>query len=230
MIRKSSPWGSVQRGILWDMDGVIADTASLHFRSWSETLSRYGFFLTPHIFNKYFGKNNASMIRSLFPSADDTLVHAIETEKENIFLEGIPAHTRLFEGVTDWLERFSSWGFPQAVASSAPQANINVLVEEYHIAGYFQALVSGQSLPSKPDPSVFLSAASRIGIAPPGGVVIEDSVYGIEGAARAGMKSIGVATSHPVEELEQATLVVHRLTDLNEALFSKYLIIEFPEK
>ncbi len=155
MIRKTSPWGSVQRGILWDMDGVIADTASLHFRS---------------------------------------------------------------------------WGFPQAVASSDPQANINESVEEYQIGGYFQALVSEQSLPSKPDPSIFLSAASRIGIAPPGGVVIEDSVFGIEGAARAGMKSIGVATSHPVEELEQTTLVVRRLADLNEALFSKYLNMEFPDK
>lgn len=200
--------------ILWDMDGVLVDSARLHYQSWLEILTRHHIPFTKEMFSQVFEKNNTQIIQELISSPGEDLIRIIDQEKEANFRANIPSNARIFEGVMPWLTRFKDWGFPQAVASSAPQANLDALVDAFEIRPFFQAIISGQHLPSKPNPAVFVKAAKSLNIPISRCVVIEDSIHGITGARQAGMKTIGVATSQPLQALNQADLVVQRLADL----------------
>lgn len=118
-------------------------------------------------------------------------------------------------GAVELLEKLYSVKVRQAIASSAPEENIHVVVEELKIGGYFQALVSGQDLPAKPSPAVYLEAARQIELGPEACVVVEDAVVGVRGAKKAGMRAVGVTTTHAAEALRDADLVVVSLLDLS---------------
>ena len=105
-------------------------------------------------------------------------------------------------------------GLKQAVASSAPQANIDALLDELGIREYFQAEAAGATLRGKPDPAVFLLAAELLGVEPANCLVIEDALAGVEAARRGGMKCVAVCTTNPAEKLEAADVVVNDLTSL----------------
>jgi HAD superfamily hydrolase (TIGR01509 family) len=137
--------------------------------------------------------------------------------KEDIFRKSIHGIVELYPGVRKLLQELQRAGVRQAIASSAPQENIDALVNELNIISYFQAIVSGCELKSKPDPATFLLAAERLGVNPQRCVVIEDALHGIEAAHRAGMKCIAVATTHPVVLLSPADLVVKRINELSAA-------------
>ncbi len=100
---------------------------------------------------------------------------------------------------------------PQAIGSSAPQANIDALVDELQICHYFGSIVSAHQLPSKPDPTVFLTAAANLGAEPTGCLVVEDAIAGVTAAKAARMKCLAVTTTNPPEALQQADLIVDRL-------------------
>jgi beta-phosphoglucomutase-like phosphatase (HAD superfamily) len=101
------------------------------------------------------------------------------------------------------------------VASSAPQENIDFLVDELGLRRYFKALCAGHELPGKPDPAIFLHAAAALELPPQSCIVIEDSRAGIEAARRAGMKCIAVATTNPPGVLSWADWVVASLDQLD---------------
>lgn len=94
------------------------------------------------------------------------------------------------------MRRLHQEGWFQAVASAAPRANIDAVLESLSTTSVFQAIVSAEDVHrGKPDPEVYLLAASRLGVAPERCIVVEDAIAGIEGARRAGMRSIGVSRS-----------------------------------
>ncbi len=99
-------------------------------------------------------------------------------------------------GVLDWLERLQQREVPQAVASGAPPENIEFLVDEMGIRRYFNALVSSEGMPGKPDPAVFLEAARRIGVPAQRCVVVEDGLPGLA-AARSGRNALHWGNNHP---------------------------------
>ena len=93
-----------------------------------------------------------------------------------------------------WLERLHAAGWRQAVASSAPPANIDVLIEVLKLGDILQATVSAEEVPhGKPAPDVFLRAAERLGVDPHRSVVVEDAAVGVEAGRRGGMRTIGIA-------------------------------------
>ena len=99
-------------------------------------------------------------------------------------------------------------------------ASIDVLLDEVGIQANFEAIVSGWSLPGKPDPAVFLEAARQIGTPPEKCVVIEDAVAGVQGALNAGMKCIAVTTTNDAGVLRAANIVVDSLVELNKESFT----------
>jgi len=204
------------RGVIWDLDGVLVDTGEFHFQAWSETLKNNGIPLTRERFNVTFGMNNAGVLTTLLGSAPalDFLAR-VEEEKEQRFRESIRGRVQPLPGVQLWLSRLQAATVPQAIASSAPQANIDAIVDELGFRSYFAALVSGANMPGKPDPAVFLEAARLIGLSPERNVVIEDSISGVEAARRAGMKCIAVTTTNSRDALKSAHLVVDRLDALS---------------
>jgi beta-phosphoglucomutase len=209
-----------QLGVLWDMDGVLVDTGEFHFQAWSQTLPEYGFAVSREFFRSTFGMNNASLLSVLFgePPAPE-LVTRISDHKERLFRQIVRGHAQPLPGVVVWLARLKDAGARQAVASSAPPANIDTLVDEIGLRAYFDAVVTGHDMPGKPDPAVFLKAARLIGVSSERCTVVEDAVAGVEAARRAGMKCIAVTTTNPASALKDADIVVGRLDELPSDTF-----------
>ncbi len=208
--------------VLWDMDGVLVDTGEFHFIAWMKTLPAEGIPFDRETFRRTFGMNNAGILALLLgrqPGLD--YIARVSDLKERNFRQVIHGQARPLPGVLSWLERLEKAGFRQAVASSAPQENIDFLIGELGIGPYFQAVVSAAEMPGKPDPSVFLEAARRLDLPPERCIVVEDAVAGVEAAHRAGMKCIAVTTTNPSEALQAADIVVNRLDELPADVFQK---------
>lgn len=213
---------TVNYGVLWDLDGVLVDTGELHFQTWSQALPEYGLRISRELFESTFGMNNAGVLSELLgrtPAPE--LVAEIGGRKEQLFRAAVRGDVQPLPGVRSWVEQLAAEGVQQAIASSAPAANIDVLVNELGLRSYFAAIVSGADLPAKPDPTVFLEAAQRIDVSPEQCVVVEDAVAGVEGAQRASMKCIAVTTTNPAEALQNADIVVDRLDELPENAFER---------
>ena len=132
----------------------------------------------------------------------------------------IAEHVRVLPGVREWLLRARQLGYRQAVASSAPMANIAAILQALDMADAFDVLISGTHLPaSKPDPAIFLQAARGLGCEPAECVVLEDSTVGVEAAVRAGIPCVAVTNTRPAAELAAASLIVGSLADLPKDTF-----------
>jgi HAD superfamily hydrolase (TIGR01509 family) len=210
--------------VLWDLDGTLVDTKEFHYRSWALALPEFGYPFPADRFQRSFGMNNSGVLEVfLGRPVEPELVDAISMRKEILFRELLHGNVRALPGVQQWLDRLRRWGARQAVASSAPPANIDVMLGELGIAPYFDAVVSGYDLPSKPDPAVFLQAAERLGVPRRDCIVMEDAVAGVQAARRAGMRCIAVASTNPVEALHEADIVVERWDQLDEAGFASLI-------
>ncbi len=209
-------------GVLWDMDGVLVDTSEFHFQAWRDVLEAYGFSFTREVHRQVFGMNNAGILsRVLGERLTPELLSEIGDRKEEQFRAAVRGHARPLPGVRMWLQRLQEAGARQAVASSAPMANITALIDELGLRPYFDAIVPGADLPGKPEPVLFLKAAQALGLQPEDCIVIEDAVAGVAAAKRAGMKCIAVMTTNPAEALSAADLIVEGLDALPEDVFRR---------
>lgn len=214
----------VKQGVLWDLDGVLFDTTELHFQTWLEILKRYDIPFTREMFNGIFGMKNDEFMAQVFgKTLEPVFVAKISDQKEELFRQMSPGRVQLLPGVKEWLARLKDWGISQAVASSAPQANVDTLLDQAEIRPFFSAVVSSAGLPGKPDPAVFLKAAALIDVPAELCVVIEDAVVGVEAAKRASMKCIAVTTSNPTQALAAADVVVNGLVHLSIPVFMQLL-------
>lgn len=211
--------------VLWDMDGVLVDSAPYHFRAWRETLAVEGVELDETSFRRTFGQRNDAIVADLLgPGVSPERVRAIGAAKEEryralVLREGIAP----LPGVMTWLRRLRERGISQAVVSSAPLANITTVLAAIAAADLFQAIVCGDDVArGKPDPESFLLAARRLGVPPERCLVVEDAPAGVEAAHRAGMLCLALTTSHPREEL-QADLVLDSLAGLEETTFEVWI-------
>jgi beta-phosphoglucomutase family hydrolase len=204
------------RALLWDMDGVIADTAPFHFMAWQQAARDRGIEFTEADFRQTFGKRNPEIIaEKIDPDMPPSEADAFALKKEEVFRRLAGEGAQPFPGVLDLLHAARAAGWRMAVASSTPAENIELLTRTLAIAGLFDATVSDRDVSrGKPDPECFLTAAGRLGAAPRRCIVIEDAVAGVEAAGNAGMKCIAVTNTHPAERLKQANLVVASLEEV----------------
>ncbi len=183
------------RAVLWDMDGTLIDSEEFHWISWRDTLANEGIAITREQFLSSFGQRNDSIIpRWLGAASTPERIETIGKAKEELYRhlvrrDGISP----LPGVANWIHRLHKEGWLQAIASAAPRANIDTVLEALSATHIFQGIVSADDVHrGKPDPEVFLTAASRVGVSPDRCIVVEDAVAGVQGARSAGMKSIGV--------------------------------------
>ena len=183
------------RAVLWDMDGTLIDSEEFHWISWRDTLANEGIAITREQFLSSFGQRNDSIIpRWLGAASTRERIETIGKAKEELYRhlvrrDGISP----LPGVGNWIHRLHKEGWLQAIASAAPRANIDAVLEALSATHIFQGIVSADDVHrGKPDPEVFLIAASRVGVSPDCCIVVEDAVAGVQGARSAGMKSIGV--------------------------------------
>ncbi len=195
-------------GAIWDVDGTLVDTAELHFRAWEKVCQELGRPFSRADFAATFGRRNPEIIRHLFGNRfDDPEIAALGDRKEVLYRAEARSGVTPLPGVAALLEGLHQAGFRQAIGSSAPRANLDLILELTGVQRYFTAVVSSEDTQrGKPDPQVFLIAAGRLGIAPERCVVLEDAVAGVEAARAGGMKCIAVTFvgHHPGDRLRQA--------------------------
>lgn len=214
---------SAGRAVLWDMDGTLIDSEELHWISWRDTLANEGLTITREQFLASFGQRNDSIIpRWLGAASTPERIERIGNAKEELYRQLIRRDgISPLPGVATWLHRLHQEGWLQAIASAAPRANIDAVLEALSATHIFQGIVSADDVHrGKPDPEVYLVAASRVGVSPDRSIVVEDAVAGVQGARSAGMKSIGVSRNG--KQLP-ADIVVRSLDLLAPDAFEKLL-------
>jgi beta-phosphoglucomutase family hydrolase len=201
------------KAVIWDMDGVLADTAPYHFRAWQEVFCKLGASYSEDDFRRNFGKRNDTIIRNILGSEiSPSEIEAIAAEKEEGFRKRARGNIKPLPGAIELVQSLNERGFSQALGSSAPIENIKLVTRELGIEGFFQVVVSGREVKEgKPSPQGFLLAVARLGVRPQDCVVIEDAVAGVTAAKRASMSCIAVTTTNDRTKLAEADLVVDTL-------------------
>lgn len=209
-------------GVLWDLDGTLVDSAGLHWVSWRDTMAAEGRPITYEEFLGTFGQKNDRILplwlgAGVSPERIRRVADTKEAEYRRLVLEhGLTA----LPGAAEWLGRLHARGWKQAIASSAPRANLDVMVRALQVERDFDALVAAEDVTAgKPDPEVFLKAAAAIGLPPHRCIVVEDAAAGVEAARRARIRSIGVNRTVRLA----ADLAVASLADLADDAFERLL-------
>jgi len=207
------------KAVIWDMDGVIADTAPYHFKAWQGVFRKQGIDFTEADFRRNFGQRNDTIIRkTLGKDTPPSEIEAIATEKEENFRQSVKNSVKPLPGAVKLLKSLREYGFSVALASSAPIANIQLVTRELDIENCFQVVISGREVTEgKPSPQGFLLAAERLGVKPQNCVVIEDAIAGVSAAKRAGMHCLAVTNTNPEISLAEADLVVDTLKTVTAA-------------
>ena len=201
--------------VIFDMDGVLADTGSIHFQSWTNMAREdANAEFTREFFEETFGQQSIPITRKLVgPKVEQALVEKWADLKEKYYREMVKDKLESLPGAIELIRDLKKKNAKLAIGSSGPAENVELLLTTLRIKKYFDIVITAEDVENgKPAPDVFLIAASRLNLEPENCIVIEDAPVGIEAAKRAGMKSIGLTTTHKKEELHQADIIVKDLT------------------
>jgi beta-phosphoglucomutase len=218
IINKQEPQFMVNtiQAVIWDLDGVIIDSADEHRRAWQRLAHEEGRVMTDADFWATFGKRNDDIFASLWGNLTPEQVKALSDRKEMYFRELIRESAAPLPGAIELMHGLHDSGFAQALASSTPVENIQLISDVLGLKRYLSILVSGETVArGKPAPDIFLKAATELHKDPTVCLVIEDAVAGVEAAHAAGMRCIAVAGNRDLPGLHKAELMVKDLTEID---------------
>jgi beta-phosphoglucomutase len=209
-----------KRAVLWDLDGTLVDSGELHWCSWRDTLQAEAVPVTHQMFLETFGQKNDRILRLwLGDAATDERIQRIADAKEIEYRRLVLEHgLQPLPGAREWMDRLHDDGWKQAIASSAPRLNVEVMVKVLDLGRDLDTIVAAEDVTAgKPDPQVFLKAAERLGVPASACIVVEDAAAGVEAARRAGMRCIGVSATGSLD----ADIIVKSLADLAPYAFDQ---------
>ena len=208
--------GSDSKGVIFDMDGVLVDSAQPHFRSWQLLAEENGATVTEEQFKSTFGQQNDDIIPLIFGEVSPQRLRRLADRKEELYRGLIRAQAPIVDGAPDLVRSLHDAGVALAVGSSGPLANIELVLDAMGVADLMSAIVSGDEVTrGKPHPQVFSLACTKLRIEPSYCVVIEDAPAGVRAARAAGAHVVAVLMYHPAEAFDGADCVVNRLADLS---------------
>jgi beta-phosphoglucomutase len=213
--------------VILDMDGVIIDSNPFHRMVWKEFLERHGVAVDEPMFkNVIFGTPGDQTIRKLLqPDLTTDQVTLYLEEIDTTYRSIISGSEQIFpvSGLYNFLDFIKEIGFKIALATSAPPENISLILERLGITEYFDVIVDKTHVTrGKPDPEVYLKTLENLKTDREYCVVFEDSLAGVRSALQAGIRVIGVTTSHSPEELSQAGTFFN-IDDFNDASLPEVL-------
>lgn len=202
---------------IFDMDGVIIDNALYHEKAWKIFLKRSGINLSEKDFKEIvFGRTGNDVLRILFKDITESEIKEHAKEINATYRDEYAPFIQATPGLLDFLKLLKHNNITAAIATSAPPINVEYIVEKLDIREYFANTIDDtQVTKGKPDPEIYLASADAINYKPSQCVVFEDSLAGIQAARNAGMKVVGVATTHDPSELKNVDLVIKDFHELN---------------
>ncbi len=217
------------QAFLFDLDGVIVDTAHFHYQAWRRLANeKLGFDISEEFNESLKGVSRTESLDRILAQGgvwlDEATKEAYATLKNQWYVELVNQMTPadILPGVTEFLEKTRLAGIKIGLGSVSK--NAKPILEHIGIVDAFDVIIDGTKISKgKPDPEVFLKGAEELGVSTAECVVFEDAVAGIEAAQRAGMKTVGIG--HP-EILTKADIVLANLNNINPANLQKKLFIK----
>ena len=204
----------VVRAVLWDLDGVLVDSAPFHLRAWRELFASLGRGFGEADFRRTFGLRNDAILRDLLGELPPAEAERLAARKEELYRQAARGNIAALPGALALLRSLRERGFRLGLVSSTPRANIDLILSSLGVSESFDVILGEEDVTrGKPDPEGFLLAAERLGVPPEECVVIEDAPAGVEAAKGGGMRCVGVYRGRPREALAKADLLVETLED-----------------
>ena len=193
------------KAIIFDLDGVIVDTAKYHYEAWKKIANDLGFDFTKEQNEHLKGVSRVESLNKILKWGGIEL----DQDEKNVLLDSKNEHylslishmddTELLEGIPALLGKLVEEKVPFALGSASKNARL--ILDTLHLSNVFTAIVDGTDVTkAKPDPEVFLIAAKRLGYEPNDCIVVEDSQAGIQAANIAGMVSVGIGNEDALGE------------------------------
>ncbi|MEK4063694.1 MULTISPECIES: beta-phosphoglucomutase [Paenibacillus] len=205
------------KACLFDLDGVIVDTAKYHFIAWRELAETLGFEFTEQDNERLKGVSRAASLDILLEigglSLDEAEKARLAEQKNNRYVEYIAKmdSSEILPGALDFLKKCRESGIKVALGSASK--NAMTILNNTGLTPYFDAIIDGtHTSAAKPDPEVFLLGAQALAVSPEHCVVFEDAEAGILAATRAGMRSVGIGSP---ATLGAANIVVPSLQQIS---------------
>lgn len=203
------------KACIFDLDGVIVDTAKYHFLAWQALAKEFGINFTEAENEQLKGVSRVESLKIILALGDISLDEATfeqkMAEKNERFLTYIHQMTpqEILPGVPRFLDELRAAGIRIALGSASK--NAQTILKQIDMLHYFEVIMDGTNISeAKPNPEVFLKAAEGLGIAPKNSVVFEDAEKGIEAAHRGGMRAVGIGDA---KVLGAAELVIEGFAD-----------------
>ncbi len=208
---------STVKACIFDLDGVIVDTAVYHYKAWKRLANELGFDFTEEDNEKLKGVSRVRSLQLILGWGGVTKTEAeqevLATQKNNWYVEMISHMTpaEILPGAKEFLETCRAAGLKTALGSASK--NSMTILEKINLTELFDAVIDGNKVSkAKPDPEVFLKGAEAVNVNPAECVVFEDAIAGVEAAIAGGMKVVGIGSP---EVLSQANLVVSGLNEMS---------------
>jgi beta-phosphoglucomutase-like phosphatase (HAD superfamily) len=212
------------KAIIFDFDGVIADTEPLHLKAFQLTLRENGIELSDEdYFENYLAYDDKTLFKELLKDRNyehnEAQISDFMNRKSEHFENVLKGNILVLEGVPEFISEVSG-KYPLAIGSGAIRSEIIYILESGGLREHFEIIVSADEVINcKPDPEVFIEALRRLNnldsvsekISPQECLVIEDSTSGIKAAHSAGMKCLAITNSYAAEKLSEAELIKQSL-------------------
>ncbi|MBW4698964.1 MAG: HAD family phosphatase [Aphanocapsa lilacina HA4352-LM1] len=202
--------------LLFDLDGTLADTDPLHFQAWQELLGEFGMTIDRAFYRaRVSGRINPDIVKELLPALSPEQSHRFIERKEGRFRE-LATGLEPLAGALDVLDWAKGLGLKYALVSNAPGGNARFMLKALKLETAFATTVLGEEVAAgKPDPTPYRVALERLGVSASQSLAFEDSPSGVRSAVGAGIPTVGIATTHPPENLIElgAKLVIPSFDD-----------------
>ena len=201
----------MQFHVIFDMDGVLVNSNPAHKQAIQEFCTKYGFQLSEdQMKTNIYGRTNKEWITNLFGTLAPTALQQYATEKEALYRTIFAPTIAEVAGLTNFLAQLQRHGIRRAIATSAPLVNVEFTLKALGIEPSFFEVIVDESWVEhgKPNPEVYLKTAQALGVPVTECIVFEDSLSGVAAGVAAGMKVVGITTTHTPTELAQTAFAV----------------------
>lgn len=206
-----------QYAVLFDMDGVICHTNPHHAKAFEAFFDKYKISYTEKEFEEHmYGKHNSHIMTYFFkrPIHGEELLQ-LEREKEQLFRDLYKDKVESIPYYKSFLTALKARNFKTAVATSAPRANMDLIIDQLEIRDMMESLMGSENVKlHKPHPEVYLTSAQNLGVAPSNCIVFEDSFSGITAGLNAGMKVVGVLSTHTKKQLPTCSYYINDYSEI----------------